>query len=74
MKKTTLDELKNNLGIQDSIFDVGLILKRICKIKFDTALTNDQWIVTLGFIDDNYQYPTATAMVARLKRNNNTRI
>jgi len=66
--KKTLNELKDTLKIQNTVFDVAYVLKRVCKLKHDVALTDDQWIATLGFIDDNYQYPTATAMLARLKR------
>jgi hypothetical protein len=66
--KTTLNELKNSLGIQDSVFEVERILKRICKVKYDTALTDDQWLATLEFIDGNYKYTAVAAMVARLRR------
>jgi hypothetical protein len=64
----TLEQLADDLKIAGSVYSIQHQLKKTCKIKYDTKLTDEQWIATLEFIVDNYNYSDAFTMLSRLKR------
>jgi len=64
----TFDQLRKKLGVKDSAYSLKNKLKRACGISHTKELDLPQWVATLEFIEENYDYPVAYTMLTRLKR------
>lgn len=64
----TFDRLRKKLNIRDSAYELKYGLKRFCKISHTQELDLPQWEATLEFMEENFDYPIAYTMLARLKQ------
>lgn len=64
----TFDKLREKLGIRDTAYELKYGLKRFCSISHTRELDLPQWVATLEFMEENYNYCTTRTMLARLKQ------